>query len=237
MRLRTRVVLQLAALCFVLGAYSFAADNAYLTIVHTIPGRDVSDKVNPGFPIDVLINGETCLPRNLSFGNTNGPLSFSPGTYEMLISEANSLAPCTNPPLIDSQVTLSAGVSVTVVAAVSGDQPTLLLLTDDLSPVTAGKARFVLVQAADAPALEATLTQVFVTKPKTFTVTANPGKQQKIGVPAGIYRIQLSVVGSTTVLASEQMALADQSATYAYAAGEAANNSVELVNRMVRGVF
>jgi hypothetical protein len=50
MKLRTRVVLQLAALCFVLAAYGFAADDAYLYIVHGIPGRDISDNLNPGFP-------------------------------------------------------------------------------------------------------------------------------------------------------------------------------------------
>jgi hypothetical protein len=49
MRLRTRVVLQLAALCFVLAAYSFAADNAYLYIVNGTPGRDIADNLNPVF--------------------------------------------------------------------------------------------------------------------------------------------------------------------------------------------
>jgi hypothetical protein len=42
MKLRARVVLQLAALCFVLAAYGFAADDDYLYIVHGIPGRDQS---------------------------------------------------------------------------------------------------------------------------------------------------------------------------------------------------
>ena len=64
MKLRTRVVLQLAALCFVLAAYGIAADDAYLYIVHGIPGRDISDNLNPGFPVDVLIAGESCMPRD-----------------------------------------------------------------------------------------------------------------------------------------------------------------------------
>jgi hypothetical protein len=134
MRLRTRVVLQLAALCFVLAAYGFAADNAYLYIVHGIPGRDVADNLNPGLPIDVLISG-TCLARGLSFGNTSGPLSFSAGTYDVEISDANTLAPCTNAPLIDSQMTLTSGENMSAVAAISGGQPTLLQFTDNLSPV------------------------------------------------------------------------------------------------------
>lgn len=125
MKLRTRVVLQLAALCFVLAAYSFAADNAHLYIVHGIPGRDIADNLNPGLPIDVLING-TCLARGLTFDNTSGPLSFSAGIYDVQIGHANTLAPCTNSPIIDSQVTLSSGASVSAVAAISGGKPTLL---------------------------------------------------------------------------------------------------------------
>jgi len=61
MKLRTRVVLQLAALLLVLGAFSFASDDAYIYIVHGIPGRDVADNLNPGFPIDILVNGKSCL--------------------------------------------------------------------------------------------------------------------------------------------------------------------------------
>lgn len=237
MQRRTRVVFQLAALCVLLAAYSFAADTAYLTIVHGIPGRDVADNLNPGFPIDVLINGDTCLPRNLTFGLSNGPLSLSPGTYEVLISEANALAPCTNPPIITSRVTLNPGASVSAVPAISGTHPTLLSFIDNLAPVPPGNARFILAHAADAPALQATLTQLFVKNPKTFTVTADPGKQDKVGVPAGVYMVEVTTVGSTTVLASEQITLADQSADFSYATGESVNNSIALVTKTVREVF
>ncbi|MGA9390987.1 MAG: DUF4397 domain-containing protein [Candidatus Sulfotelmatobacter sp.] len=237
MKLRTRVCFQLAALCFVLAAYSFAADNAYLYIVHGIPGRDIADNVNPGFPIDVLIDGESCLARGLTFDNTSGPLSFAAGTYRVQISEDNTLAPCTNPVILDSEVTLKSGESVSAVAAISGGEPTLLLFTDNLSPLPPGYGRFVLAQAADAPTLQATLTQLYVKSPKTFTVTASAGTQQHIGVPYGTYLVQVVAAGSTTVLASEQIDLIDQSVTLAYAAGEALNNSVGLVTRTVRDVF
>lgn len=237
MKLRTRVCLQLAALCFVLAAYSFAADNAYLYIVHGIPGRDIADNLNPGFPIDILIDGSSCLARGLTFDNTSGPLSFAPGTYDVQISEDKTLAPCTNPVILQSNVTLRAGESISAVAAISGGQPTLLLFTDNLSSVPPGNARFVFSQAADAPALQATLTQLNVKTPKTFTVTANPGAEQQIGVPYGEYQVEVVATGSTTVLASEQIDLLDQSVTFTYAAGEALNNSVGLVNRTVRDAF
>jgi len=237
MKLRTRVVLQLAALCFVLATYSFAADNAYLYIVHGIPGRDVASNLNPGFPIDVLINGDTCIPRNLAFESIDGPYSFPAGTYEVLISESNTLAPCTNPPIINSQVTLTSGASVSAVVAVSSGQPTLFQFTDNLSPVPAGKARFVLSHAADAGELLATLTQLDVANPKTFTMTANPGKEGTLTVPSGTYQVEVTLDGTTTYLTSETISVGRQSATFIYAVGEAANNSVRLARKTVPEVF
>jgi hypothetical protein len=236
MKLRTRVVLQLAALCFALAASSFAANNAYLYVIHGIPGRDVADNLNPGFPIDVLINGD-CLVRDLTFGNTSGPLSFSAGTYDVQISETNSLAPCTNSAVITSQVTLTSGSSASAVAALTTGQPALLQFPDDMASIAPGNARFVFANSAVAPALQATLTQVGVKNPKTFTITANPDAEAAISVPYGSYLIQVVATGSTTVLTSEQIDLSDQSVTLSYAAGEDSNNSVGLVNRVVRDVF
>ncbi len=237
MKSRTRVVLQLAALLLALAASSFATDDAYLYIVHGIPGRDIADNLNPGLPVDVLINGKFCPQRGVTFGNIAGPLTLAAGTYDVQISMANTLAPCTNPAMIDSQVTLKAGASLSVVAAISGTQPALLQFTDNLAPVVPGNARFVFANSADAPALQATLTQLFGKHPKTFTLTANPGAQDALGVPSGTYLVQVVAAGSTTVLASEQIFLADQSVNFAYAAGETVNNSVGLVNRTVRDVF
>jgi len=228
--------MQLATLCFVLAAYGFAADNAYLYIVNGIPGRDIASNLNPTYPIDVLISG-VCQSRGLAFGIVDGPLSFSPGTYDVQLSEANTLAPCTNPAIIDSQVTLTGGTTMSAVAAVSTGQPSLMLFTDGLAKVTAGNARFVLSHAADAAGLQATLTQVGVTKPKTFTVTADPGKEGTITIPADTYLVQVVLTGSTTVLASETINMADQSVSLTYATGEAANNSVGLVNKTVQLVF
>jgi len=236
MKLRTRVVTQVAALCFVLAASGFAADNAYLYIVHGIPGKDVATDLSPSLPIDVLIEG-VCQSRGLAYGSTDGPLTFSPGTYTVQISDANTLAPCTNPPLIDTPVTLTAGASLSAVAAVSTGKPALLTFTDDLTAVTAGDARFVLANAADAAELLATLTQVGVTNPKTYTVSSDPGKETAISVAAGTYLVAVTATGSATVLASETIGLPNGSVTFTYAAGEAANSSIGLVNKTVQGVF
>ena len=237
MKLRTRAVLQLTALLLALAAFSFASDDTYLYIVHGIPGRDIADNLNPGYPVDVLVNGKSCLIHGLTFGNTDGPYTLIAGTYELQISAANTLAPCTNAPVITSQVTLLPGTNVTAVAAISGTEPVLLQFADDLGPVVPGNGRFVFAQAADAPALQATLTQLFAKTPKTFTLTSAPGTEEWVGVPAGTYLVQISAAGTTTLLTSEQITLLDQSVTLSYAAGEELNNTVGLVNRTIRDVF
>jgi hypothetical protein len=139
--------------------------------------------------------------------------------------------------VIDTQVTLAVGGNVSLVAAVSGGKPTSLQFNDNLSPVTAGNARFVFANAADAPALQATLMQLNVKNGKTFTVTANPGKQQGISIPGGTYSVQVVAVGNSTVLGSEVISLPNQSATFTYAAGQATDNVLGLINRAVEGVF
>jgi hypothetical protein len=237
MKLRTRVAIQLAALCLLLGASSFAADEASLYIVHGIPGRDIADNLNPNFPVDVLVNGKSCVVRNLAFDTTSAPLSFAAGTYDVQISPSNTIAGCTNPPIIDASVTLTSGTSISAVLAVSGGEPTLLQFSDNLSPVASGNTRFVFAQAADAPALQATLTQLDIKNPKAFTLVANPGSQQVISIAAGTYSVKVYAVGDTTPLAAEQLTLPNQSVSFSYAVGESTNNSIVVINKTVRGVF
>ena len=83
--------------------------------------------------------------------------------------------------------------------------------------------------------MQATLT--LVGGKNKYTVTASSGKQQAITVPEGIYAVQVVVAGKSNVLASEQVVLIGQSATFTYAAGEAANNVLGLISRTVQGVF
>lgn len=236
MKLRTRVFMQLATLLLVLGVSAFA-QNAYLYVVHAIPGRDLADNLNPGYPVDVLVNGKDCQVRNLTFGNTAGPFTIAAGTYSLAISEANTLAPCTNPAVLSGSVTLTPGENVSAVVGLNATQPFLTTLSDELGSVVPGNGRFVFAQVADAPALQATLKQLFVKNPQTFTVTADSGSENWIGVPAGTYSVVITAVGSSTVLASEQIYLQDQSVTLTYAAGEELNNTVGLVTRVIRAVF
>lgn len=75
MKLRIRVVLQLAALFWP----HTASPTMTLTSTSCTAFRDdISNNLNPGFPVDVLIAGESCMPRGLTFANTSGPIIFRP---------------------------------------------------------------------------------------------------------------------------------------------------------------
>ncbi len=230
-------------LCLILAASAFAADQqslpATLYVVHGIPSRvaeAVAENNVAGMPIDVIANGD-CLVQGLTYTNITGPLTLAPGQYNLQISNANALSPCTNPALIESQVTLATGANVSLVAALSGGQPILQQLTIEAAPLPAGSARFIFANSADAPTLQVTLTDVRATTPKTFTLTAAPATQSETNIPAGTYLMQIVASGSTAVLTSQQIALGDQYDTYTYAAGQEARNSMVLINRVVKHGF
>lgn len=236
MKTCSRAALQLAVVCLALSAASFAADNAYLYIVHGIPGRDVAANLNPGLPIDVQLNDDVCYVKGLGFGSTSGPLTLPAGRLEVKISWANSLAPCTNPSVVDTKVTLSADKNVSAVVALDGSgAPSLVTFTDNLSTVTAGNGRLIIANAADAPALQLTLTQLGVKDPITHTYTANPGKEITVDLPVGSYSLQ-TTSGTTTTLLGNVIA-DNQSVDLTYIVGSASNNSVSLVTRVIRDVF
>jgi len=105
---------------------AYAAENTYLYFVHGWPGRDLATNADPGFPVDVLLNDESCYLRGFTFGNSNGPLSLPPGQYDIKISPANTMAPCTNTPLIESTVALESNQDVTAVLALDDSGVPLL---------------------------------------------------------------------------------------------------------------
>ena len=233
----SRIALQLTALCLVLSAVSFAAD-ASLYVVHGVPGRDVAADANPGFAVDFLLNDEVCYFRGLTFPGSSGPLSLPAGDYDIKISPANSLAPCSNPPVAETTVKLSSGGSATVALALSnGGTPTLLTFADNLSTVEQGKGRVTIANAANAGPLQVTLTQAVVTKPKTYKFTIAPGSEITTLLPVGIYTLQATGDSSTLPLVGGGVGAENQSAELVYIVGSAANNSVTLVERLIRDVF
>ena len=235
MKNRIRLVFGLTLLCVALTTAMSATENAYLYIVQGIPGRDFSSTTDPEFPVDVLINDETCNLRGLTYGAIQGPLTFVPGTYDVKISVANTLAPCSNAPIVDSSVTLASGENVSAVFSLNDSgAPALSTFTNNFSAISANNARVLFALAADSSTVQLVLENTTTKKQYTFSV--KPGALLTATVPSGNYTVEVNQ-GTTTLVPSTSLDLSSQSATLLFATGEASNNTVNLQTKTVKDVI
>lgn len=228
-----RATFVLALLCAALSTAMLASDNAYLYLVQGIPGRDYSNSTDPQFPVDVLINDEICYEHGLAFGAIAGPLTLAPGSYDVKVSVANSLAPCSNTPLVDSTVTLESGKTVSAVLQLSSGTPALTTYTEDFSSVSANDARILFANSATSPALQV-IVQNTSTK-KLYVYSVSPGALLDETLPAGHYEVEVNE-GTSTLVPSTSVDLYSQSAIMFFAVGEASNNTVDLETKTIRNV-
>jgi hypothetical protein len=223
------------ALCLLCAVLSTAGVASSMYIVQGIAGRNYAVHTDPAFPVDVLLNDSVCYVHGLPFGNIQGPLTFEPGTYNMKVSIANSLAPCTNSPLIDRSVTIEPEKDTSAVITLDDNgAPELLTFTNNLSPVADGSSRLLFALAANSPAVQVVL-QNASTK-KTYTYTVSPDSLLDATVPAGLYSVEIKQ-GAATLAADGTLYLDSQSVTLLYALGQASSNTVVLENRTLRDVI
>lgn len=235
MKNRIRCVLVLALLCAALTTAMSASENAYLYLVQGVPGRDYSTTTDPQFPVDVLINDENCSVRGLGYGAIQGPLTFVPGSYDVKISVANTIAPCTNTPVVEKTVTLDSGNTVSAVFALSDSgTPTLLTFTNNFSTVSANNARILFALAADSASVQVVLQNTATKKQYTYSVKSDTLLIATL--PAGNYTIEVNQ-GTITLVPSTAIDLFSQSATLFFATGEASNNTVNLEFKTVKDVI
>src|SRR4029079_4445905 len=91
------------------------------------------------------------------------PLSLPPGDYSIDIRDVG--APADSTPALSGSVTIKAGQDLSIIAGLDDQgQPVLNVFQNDLSPVSVGKARFIVRHVADAPGLDVLLDQAPVVK-------------------------------------------------------------------------
>ncbi len=223
------------ALVLICAAMSTAALASSMYLVQGIAGRNYAAATDPAFPVDVLFNDENCSQHGLPLGGVVGPVTFFPGTYNVKISMANTLAPCSNSPLIDSEVTIDARSDISVVAALNdAGAPTLLTFTNTLTPVAANVGRVLFAHAADAPPVQVVLKNL--TTMKTYTYTVNPGKLLDVNLPADNYSVAVNQ-GTTSLVAPANITLFSQSVNLLYGIGQSKNSTVVLETRILRDVI
>ena len=235
MKHRIYLNLGLALLCTALSTAALASENAYLYLVHGVPGLDYSTTTDPQFPVDVLINDEVCYLHGFVVGSINGPLTLAAGTYDVKISVANTLAPCSNSPLVDSTIPLSAGKNVSAVFALdSTGAPTLETFNNLFSAVTANYGRILFALAADSPAVQVVFKNTATKQLSTYSV--NPGSLMNASLAAGNYSVTVTE-GTTTLIPATNLNVASQSVTLLFATGEASNNTVTLQSKTIKNVI
>ncbi len=235
MKNRIRLVFGLTLLCMALTTALSASENAYMYLVQGVPGRDYTATTDPQFPVDVLINDETCNVRGLTYGSIQGPFTFVPGTYDVKISVANTLAPCSNAPIVDSSVTLASGQNVSAVFSLNDSgAPALSTFTNNFSAISANNARVLFALAADSSTVQLVL--VNTTTKKQYTYSVKSDALLTTTLPSGSYTVQVNQ-GTTTLVPSTSVDLSSQSATLLFATGEASNNTVNLQIKTVKDVI
>jgi hypothetical protein len=232
MKTYVRFTFALCLLCALLSTASFASS---MYIVQGIAGRNYAVHTDPAFPVDVLLNDEVCSVHGLPFGSIQGPLTFDPGTYNIKVSMANTLAPCTNSPLIDRSMTIEPEKDTSAVITLGDNgNPKLLTFTNNLTPVANGNARLLFAQAANSSVVQVILQNT--TTKKTYTYSVSPGSLLDATVPAGLYSVEVKQ-GTTTLAGDGMLFLDPQSVTLLYALGQASNDTVVLENRTLRDVI
>ena len=208
--------------------------SATLRVVHGIPGRDVGPTLDPLLPVDVLVNGQVCLLKGLTFGQIAGPSTLPVGKYDVAVSLANTLAPCSNTPVIKASVSLAKNDNLAVVATLdTRGQPTAAPFKLNFTSVPAGRARFIFAQAANV--LTTQFVSLTLSGPPVFS-DIQPGQLKSTTLPAKEYPLTVFPAGATRIGPSN-ITLAPRSVTVTFLVGSASSDSTRLVTATIPSVF
>jgi hypothetical protein len=228
-----------AALLAIVPSAAFA-QNTSLRVVHGIPGGDVSPDLDPELPVDVMVNDAICLLSGFTFGEVEGPFTIPGGTYNVKVSLANTLAPCSEEPVIQADVPINAGSNVSIVAHLDAEgAPTASLFTNEVSRPAEGNARLIAHHVAAAPTVDLLVPGRFSSMP-FLTV---PGVSNTAGMNQATAEInsQASVIsilapGGQEPLFFRVVSLKPGVTYTAYAVGSLTNGTFTLIVEPIGGL-
>ncbi|MEZ5365896.1 MAG: DUF4397 domain-containing protein [Bryobacterales bacterium] len=236
----SRLTGALALFTFAALPVQLSAQTASVRVVHGIPGPDVSPAVDPALPVDVLVNDALCLLSGFTFGDIAGPFTIPGGTYNVKISLANSLEPCSGDPVIEADVPVEAGENVSIVAHLAdGGAPTASKFVNDVSTPMEGNARLIAHHVANAPVVDLLVPGRFASTPLLWVpgVGNVPGANQAAAeIPAT--QAQISILpagGSRPVFTRILQARAGLTYT-AYAVGSLTNGTFTIIVEPIGGL-
>ena len=218
----------IAMLALLLASTGLAQD-ASVRVVHGIPGLDVSPGVDPALPVDVLVNDAICLLSGFTFGSVAGPFTLPAGTYDVKVSLANTLEPCSNAAVIAAPVPVEAGENATIIAHLSeSGSPTASKFVNDVTPSEQGFARVIAHHTAAAPAVDINVASGFPSSTITIPNASN-GAQAAAELRAGAINVGVSAAGMREVLFVRTARIRSDLTYVAYAVGSLANGTFDMI--------
>ena len=217
-----------ASMLLFLGAPAFAQD-ASVRVVHGIPGQDIGPTVDPALPVDILVNDAICLLSGFTFGQISGPFSLPEGTYDVKVSLANTLDPCSNAAVIAAPVPIASGENATIIAHLTeAGAPTASKFVNDVTPSADGSARVIAHHTAAAPAVD--INVAFGLPRNTATIpNASNGAQASAELPVGSVNVGFAPAGTRTPLFVRTVRLRGDLTYVAYAVGSLTNDTFDLI--------
>jgi hypothetical protein len=210
-----------------------------LLIVHGIEGSDLGPDFLPTLPINVSLDGKCLTGAGESFGAVLGPYPVSVGHHKVVISLANPLKPCSNAAVISTTAGLTAGQQYAIVAEESSAGPVAAFVDlTEQTPVPLGAARAVIFHAANAPAVDVTLTDVKGKTVQTFSDIAPGSRVSGDIAPFASLSADVLPTGTSTVVAGPHtFSAAGRAIELLFIVGDAANGDVTIISKEINGVF
>jgi len=181
-----------------------AAAPATVNVVHGIPGVAVK----------VCVDGKAVVD-NFRYGHTIVGAKLPPTTHKVRLVAAGK--PCRSTAILKSRYTLAKGRAYTIVANLDASgTPNLKAFADNAKPTPSGAARLTVRHTAEAPAVNVWANKARLIGGTGFTW----GKGATLGVPAGTYRVKVTLPGSRQpVIGPTSKTLAAGHAYQVYAVG------------------
>ncbi len=191
-----------------------AAQDATVTVLHGVPGLAA--------PVQVFANNNLLFA--FDYGDQQGPLSLSPGSYALEVRLNGA-------PILSANATLNAGDDVSVIAHLdAGGAPRLALFANDVTPLTLPASRLTVRHTAQAPAVDVELRQNNAVV-ATINNLSN-GSEAIAPVPPGRYAVSLLLAGTSTVAFGPVDVAVENGVGYGvFAVGNAGNANFTLLTQ------
>jgi hypothetical protein len=209
--------------------------DAFVNIVHGLPGEDLG--VEPSAPVDVLLDGETCVLRGLTFGTVAGPVVLEPGSHTVRITHADPDDPCADGAevLIDEDFAFETGDDLSLVAHLDGSGAVAAtMFVDDFSRVDPSGARLTVHHTAALAPVDISVRRQAPDSPGLVFLGATNGARQAAETRWGAWGLIVGPPSTDDVLwGPVPLMLNPFTANLVYVVGSESGGTLTLIHHRV----